>query len=67
MKRAVHASHRMSKFFTDVRAPAGTERFYSVRQCRGCKAEEIVHAAGQFTDDALVKPCTSPKTTRKPC
>lgn len=57
MKRTIHTSHRMGKSFTDVKAPAGTPRFYSVRQCRGCKGEEIVHAAGQFTADDLVKPC----------
>lgn len=66
MKRPIHASHRMSKSFTDVRAPAGTPRFYGVRRCRGCGGEEIVHAAGQFTDEALVKPCTaSAKTPKK--
>jgi len=57
MKRRVHASHRMGKPFTDVRAPAGTPRFYSVRECQDCGAEEIEHAAGQSTDDDLVKPC----------
>lgn len=57
MKRPIHKSHRMGKSFSDVRAPAGTPRFYSVRQCRGCKSEEIAHAAGQFTDDDLVKRC----------
>jgi len=58
-KRAIHPSHRMGRPFTDVRAPAGTARFYGVRQCKACGAEEIEHAAGQFTDDALVKPCAS--------
>lgn len=57
MKRPIHTSHRMGKSFTDVRAPAGTPRFYGVRQCKDCGAEEIAHPAGQFTDDALVKPC----------
>ena len=61
MKRAVHASHCMGKVFTDVRAPAGTPRFYGVRQCKGCGGEEIEHAAGQFTDDDLVKPCQAGK------
>lgn len=59
MKRAIHQSHRMGKPFTDVRAPAGTPRFYSVRECSGCGAEEIEHAAGQFTDDDLIKACTN--------
>ncbi|HET7499918.1 MAG TPA: hypothetical protein VFK02_02915 [Kofleriaceae bacterium] len=50
----------MGKPFSDVRAPAGTPRFYSVCQCKGCGAEEIKHAAGQFTDDDLVTSCHSP-------
>jgi len=61
MRRPIHASHRMGRSFADVRAPAGTPRFYSVRQCKGCGAEEIEHAAGQFTDDDLVRPCLAPK------
>lgn len=61
MKRTIHTSHRMGKWITDVRAPAGTPRFYGVRQCKGCGAEEIEHAAGQFTDDDLAKPCRSGK------
>lgn len=61
MKRPIHVSHRMGKPFSDVRAPAGEPRFYSVRQCHGCKGEEIEHAAGQFTDDDLVKPCPARK------
>jgi hypothetical protein len=47
----------MGKSFSAVRAPAGTPRFYGVRQCKDCGAEEIAHAAGQFTDNDLVKPC----------
>lgn len=57
MRHPIHASHRMGAWFSDVRAPAGTPRFYDVRQCSGCGAEEIMHTAGQFTDDDLVKPC----------
>jgi hypothetical protein len=57
MKRTIHKTHRMGKAFSDVRMPADTPRFYSVRQCRDCKGEEIEHAAGQSTDDELVKPC----------
>lgn len=64
MRRAIHASHRMGEAFTDVRAPAGTPRFYGVRQCEGCGAEEIEHAAGQFTDDDLVKPCHARRNSR---
>ena len=64
MKRPIHVSHRMGKSFTDVRAPAGTSRFYGVCQCKGCGGEEIEAAAGQFTDDDdLVKPCRARRTT----
>lgn len=63
MKRAVHKTHRMGKPFTDVRSPAGTPRFYGVRQCRDCGAEVIQHAAGQFTDDELVGPCHARKAS----
>ena len=57
MKRQIHESHRMGKEFSDVRAPAGTPRFYGVRRCDYCEAEEIAHPAGAFTDDDLVRPC----------
>lgn len=65
VKRSIHESHRMGKAFSDVRAPAGTPRFYRIQQCRGCEGEEIAHAAGQFTDDSLVKPCLVPTKKRK--
>ena len=65
MKRPIHETHRMGKTYSDVRAPAGTPRFYSVCQCKGCGAEEIAHAAGQFTDDDLVQACRSPKPPSK--
>ncbi len=64
MKRPIDTSHRMGKAFSDVRAPAGTLRFYSVRQCRDCEGEEIEHAAGQFTDDGLVAPCSVKKKAK---
>jgi hypothetical protein len=47
----------MGKAYSDVRAPAGTPRFYDVRRCADCEGEEIEHPAGQFTDDDLVRPC----------
>ena len=65
MKRPIHVSHRMGRPYPDVRAPAGTPRFYTVRQCRNCGAEEIEHAAGQITDDALVKRCAAPAEKKK--
>ena len=51
-----HSSHKMSKWYCDVRAPAGTPRFYSVRECKKCGEEEIKHPAGHFVNE-LIKPC----------
>jgi len=51
-----HPSHRMTRWTTDVRAPAGTPRFYSVRKCRKCEGEEMKHNAGHFIEE-LCKPC----------
>lgn len=59
-----HPSHRMSKWEVDVRAPAGTPRFYSVRQCVRCGEEEMKHAAGHFVD-RLQQPCAVPPRARK--
>lgn len=59
MNRPIHTSHRMGKSFSDVRAPAG--RRASIASSRDCKGAEIEHAAGQFTDDDLVKPCPARK------
>lgn len=44
----VDRSHRMSKWRSEVIAPCGTPRFYSVRHCSRCKREEWEHAAGHF-------------------
>jgi hypothetical protein len=38
----------MTKWETDIRAPAGTPRFYGVRRCRRCGEEEAKHPAGHF-------------------
>lgn len=56
-KLAPHESHKMDEWYTDIRAPAGTPRFYGVRECKACGAEEIQHPAGHFLDDDLKYPC----------
>ncbi len=59
-KRAIevpHSSHRMQrKWRSEILAPAGTPRFYSVRNCIACKEEEWQSAAGHFLN-GLIKKC----------
>ena len=59
-KRAItvpHSSHRMQrKWHTEILAPAGTERFYSVRSCIACGEREEKAAAGHFFN-GLLQPC----------
>lgn len=43
-----HPSHKMSKWRTEILAPAGTPRFYGVRNCKVCGEEEWSHPAGHF-------------------
>ena len=52
-----HPSHKMTEWYTDVRSPCGTPRFYGVRECKLCGAEQAEHPAGKFSDDELVEPC----------
>lgn len=61
-------SHKMSKWQTDVRAPAGTPRFYSVSSCKLCGAEMIKHPAGERMDDDLTRLClvSEEKVVKKP-
>lgn len=56
-KEQPHVSHAMGEEFTDIRAPAGTPRFYGVRRCENCGAEQIQHPAGHFIDDELQVLC----------
>lgn len=60
----IHETHRMSKWRAEVRAPAGTPRFYSVRNCRGCGEEEAKHPAGHFVADALRRRCVAVEIPR---
>jgi ribosomal protein S27E len=52
-----HDSHSMTKWRTEARAPAGTSRFYAVRNCKNCKHEQSYHAAGTFSDAELKTKC----------
>lgn len=52
-----HPSHVMGEERSEIRAPAGTPRFYGVRECVNCEAEEIEHPAGHFWDEELEHPC----------
>ena len=54
---SVHESHDMNDWYSDIRAPSGTERFYSVRQCKNCEGEQAEHPAGQFMDNHLTHKC----------
>lgn len=55
--KSPHPSHDMGKYHTEIRAPAGTERFYGVRKCKVCSAEQLDHPAGHFMDEELKQPC----------
>jgi len=54
---SVDDSHDMNDWHTDVRAPSGTPRFYSVRQCKRCDGEQAKHSAGRFIDPELERRC----------
>lgn len=51
-------SHVMSEWRIEIRCPASTPRFYSVRNCAVCGYEEMIHAAGHFMDDELILACS---------
>ena len=53
----VGKGHRMRDAGTRILAPSGTPRFYGIRQCTRCHAEQAEHPAGKFMDDALRLPC----------
>jgi len=52
----------MSKQRCEILAPCGTPRFYAVRRCKQCGAEQAEHAAGRFCDPELLKACKPVKT-----
>ena len=53
----IHRTHKMGKWHSEVLAPAGTPRFYEVRDCIKCGAGEAHHAAGNFVDKELYEEC----------
>ena len=53
----IHESHAMGEEYCDIRAPAGTPRFYGVSECNNCGAEVIEHPAGFFMDSELFEKC----------
>ena len=55
--RDIHISHKLTKWRTEIRSPAGTPRFYGVRNCSACGGEESSHPAGHFVDEWLYDPC----------
>ena len=56
VKHLPHPSHEMTPWRTEPRAPTGGEpRFYGVRECRRCEAEELDHPAGHFDGDGALK------------
>lgn len=54
-----HPSHVLTKWRSEIRSPCGTARFYSVRNCSECGAEESQHPAGHFC--GLAYPCKGKK------
>lgn len=54
---SIHKSHKMNKWHSAIRSPAGTPRFYGVRECKNCGFEQMEHPAGRFMDEQLKRPC----------
>lgn len=54
---SVHESHDMTDWESKIMAPAGTERFYSYRECTKCEGAQFHHPAGRFIDNELKKEC----------
>jgi hypothetical protein len=55
--KSIDKSHKMSKWHSEIRSPAGTPRFYGVRECKNCGFEQLEHAAGRFMDNELKRKC----------
>lgn len=55
--KTVHPSHKMGRKRTEILAPCGTPRFYTVRECSKCGRREEAAAAGHFFN-GLEYPCT---------
>lgn len=54
---SVHSSHDMTDWYSEIRSPAGTPRFYSCRECKNCEGEQYHHPAGKFIDSELKIKC----------
>lgn len=54
---SVDKTHKMSKWHSEIRSPAGTPRFYGVRECKICGFEQMEHPAGRFMDEQLKRKC----------
>lgn len=52
----IHTSHQLTKWTTEVRAPAGTERTYKVRYCSRCGFEQLLGVGGGSIG-SLGEPC----------
>ncbi len=59
---SIHPSHDMNEWHGEVRAPVGTARMYSVRQCKKCEYEQSQHPAGKFMDGELNSQCEGEET-----
>lgn len=64
-----HESHQMTEWHLEIRSPGSTPRFYAVRTCEYCGAEEGGHVTGHYMDEELVKKCCGRGhiTLRGPC
>lgn len=56
-KEDINSSHEMTDWYTKIKAPAGTPRFYACRSCKNCGGEQYHHPAGKFKDSELLKEC----------
>jgi hypothetical protein len=54
---SVHKSHKMTEWGSTILSPCGTERFYSIRECKKCGHEQYYAAAGRFIDPELKEEC----------
>lgn len=54
---SVHPSHNMTDWYSDIKAPSGTPRFYATRKCKKCEGEQYHHPAGKFIDHELKTLC----------
>jgi len=55
--KSVHPSHDMTDWYSEIKCPCNTERFYKTRKCKKCEGEQYYHPAGRFIDPELEKPC----------